>query len=326
MPSKRLKIFCDLNAPDHVLASLKRDLAPHELVFPANPARSVLSNSDPNPALAAADIAFGQPDAAGVLEAPNLRWLQISSAGFTRYDTAEFRKAAAQRKLAVTNSSSVYAEPCAEHVLAFMLAQVRKLPAALRAASLSDSDPWHRLRDDSILLKNQSVVVLGFGTIGRHLANLLRPFGTRITALRRTPSKSSRMSFITPRALSRALAQADHVVNLLPANPDSVHFMSAARFAAMKKGSVFYNIGRGTTVDQEALLAALRSGHLAAAWLDVTDPEPLPPDHPLLGEPNCFLTPHLAGGHHDESQTLVRHFLDNFRRYLKRTPLRDRIM
>ena len=76
----------------------------------------------------------------------------------------------------------------------------------------------------------------------------------------------------------------------------------------MKAGAVFYNIGRGSTVDQQALVQALRAGHLKAAWLDVTDPEPLPDSHPLLLEPNCFITPHVAGGHRDESSTLVHHF------------------
>jgi phosphoglycerate dehydrogenase-like enzyme len=102
--------------------------------------------------------------------------------------------------------------------------------------------------------------------------------------------------------------------------------MDAERFAQMKPGAVFHNIGRGTTVDQDALLAALRSGHLGAAWLDVTEPEPLSADHPLRGEPGCFITPHIAGGHADESGTLVRHFLANFQRYLAGSPLLDRIM
>jgi phosphoglycerate dehydrogenase-like enzyme len=115
-------------------------------------------------------------------------------------------------------------------------------------------------------------------------------------------------------------------VNLLPANPESVGFMSPARFAAMKKGSAFYNIGRGATVDQNALLAALRSGHLAESWLDVTDPEPLPTKHPLRHLPNCFITPHIAGGHQNEPEMLVHHFLRNFHRFLRGGPLLDRVL
>src|SRR2546430_1398309 len=105
---KTLRIFCDLTAEDDSLMLLKRAVAPHELIFPAKPAPSVLSKSEPDPALSDADIAFGQPDTAGVVQALKLRWLQVSSAGYTRYDTPEFRKAAAERKLIITNSSTVY--------------------------------------------------------------------------------------------------------------------------------------------------------------------------------------------------------------------------
>lgn len=321
-----LKIFCDLAADSETLLALKRGVAPHEIALPAKPAPSVLSKSEPDSALADADIAFGQPDAAAVLQAGRLRWLQISSAGYTRYDTAEFRQAAAERKLLVTNSSAVYAEPCAEHVLSFMLAQARKLPEGLRAGGTGDSSSWLQLREASMLLRGQSVLILGFGSIARCLVDLLRPFRMQIAALRRAPRGDEGVPMVPVENLGQALAQADHVVNTLPANPGSSHFMSRPQFAAMKKGAVFYNIGRGATVDQEALLESLRSGHLAAAWLDVTEPEPLPANHPLLRMPNCYITPHTAGGHRPEAVMLVRHFLENFRRFLEGAPLCDRIM
>ena len=122
------------------------------------------------------------------------------------------------------------------------------------------------------------------------------------------------------------LAEADHVVNILPDSAETRHFFDAARFSAIKPGAIFYNIGRGTTVNQDALLDALRSGRIGAAWLDVTEPEPLPDDHPLWAEPNCFITPHVAGGHTDETKTLVRHFLKNFERFVRGEPLLDRVM
>jgi phosphoglycerate dehydrogenase-like enzyme len=120
--------------------------------------------------------------------------------------------------------------------------------------------------------------------------------------------------------------QAHHIVNILPESAETRHFFNRARFAAVKPGAIFYNIGRGVTVDQEALLEALRSGRIAAAWLDVTDPEPLPDDHPLWAEPHCFVTPHVAGGHVDEAKTLVRHFLTNLERFVHGEPLLDRVM
>jgi phosphoglycerate dehydrogenase-like enzyme len=126
--------------------------------------------------------------------------------------------------------------------------------------------------------------------------------------------------------LQSALVSADHVISILPDNAESVRFISSERLGWMKPGAIFYNIARGTTVDQEALLESLRSGHLGAAWLDVTDPEPLPDDHPLWDAPNCYITPHTAGGHGNESETLVRHFLNNLELYLGGLPLNDRII
>lgn len=94
----------------------------------------------------------------------------------------------------------------------------------------------------------------------------------------------------------------------------------------MKLGAAFYNIGRGTTVDQEALAAGLQNGTPGAAWLDVTDPEPLPEGHPLLALENCHITPHTGGGQKDDMRDLVEHFLENFARYLKGDELLSRVM
>ena len=126
--------------------------------------------------------------------------------------------------------------------------------------------------------------------------------------------------------LPAALAKSDHVVNMLYESAETRRFFDRSRFAAVKPGAVFYNIGRGATVDQEALLEALRSGRLGAAWLDVTDPEPLPGEHPFWAEPNCFITPHVAGGHDGEVKTLIRHFLKNLDRFVRGESLADRVM
>jgi phosphoglycerate dehydrogenase-like enzyme len=261
-----------------------------------------------------------------VLRSRRLRWIQLTSASYTRYDTDGFRAAAGARGLLITNSSTVFAESCAEHVLAFMLANARRLPLALRSRWEHGSAEWNKLRDAAVPLRYQQVLILGFGAIALRLVELLRPFEMQIVAFRRRPRGNEGIPVVTQERLPQALASADHVIDILPDNADSAQFMSAGRFAAMKPGAVFYNIGRGATVDQKALLDALQSGRLEAAWLDVSDPEPLPLDHPLVAAPNCFITPHTAGGHRNESESLVRHFLDNLRRFLAGSELRDRIM
>lgn len=321
-----MKVFSDATVNDTALEQLRQGVAPHDLVRPQKLAASVLAKSEADPALCEAQVAFGQPDVEALAEAHHLRWLHLSSAGFTRYDTPEFRAFAAERGLVVTNSSSVYAEACAEHAFAFLLAQARSLPQALQTRAASGTPEWLAVRQAGQSPRGQTAVLLGYGSIAAHLAKLLAPFEMKLIAMRRKPRGDEGMQTVTPGELSGALSQADHVFNLLPANAESQHFINAVRLAQMKPGAVFYNIGRGTTVDQVALDAALRSGQLGAAWLDVTDPEPLPDGHLLLSAPNCHITPHTAGGHHGEDGTLVRHFLTNFRRYLAGEALQDRIM
>ena len=255
-----------------------------------------------------------------------LRWTHLNTAGYARYDTDDVRTALRARGAILTNSSRVYAEPCAEHVLAFMLANGRQLLQAHGIQRTVRSWPTAELRASSRLLSGQVALLLGFGAIGRRLTELLSPFGMTIIAVRRQRAVAQRVQVITEDDLERALSRADHVVNLLPENSATRHFVDARRFAAMRNGAVFYNIGRGTTVDQEALLEALRSGRVSAAYLDVTDPEPLPPEHPLWTTANCFITPHTAGGHAHEHEALVGHFLENLSLFVAGSPLIDRII
>ncbi len=323
---KPMTIFSDPLLGEHAARLLRDGTAGHTLLTPAQPASSVLAQAAPDPAFSRAEIAFGQPHLESIHAATGLRWLQVSSAGFTRYDTPEFRQTIAERGIIVTNSSGVYAQACAEHVFSFMLANSRMLPQALASRAPNGSPEWLGLRSASRSLHGQSVVILGYGVIAKQLVKLLEPFAMHITAMRRQPLGDEGVPVVTAHDLPAALAAADHVIDILPDNPASRGFVNDELFASMKHGAVFHNIGRGTTVDQDALVRALRSGRLSAAWLDVTDPEPLPSDHPLRLEPHCFITPHIAGGHHAEDETLVRHFLENLRRFLAHEPLVDRIM
>lgn len=322
----RMKIFSDTKLPLHNLELLRNSVSPHEIILPEKPVTSVLAKAEPDPAFAEADVAFGQPDVGSILESNKLRWVHLSTAGFTRYDTPEFRAEVAKRNIVVTNSSSVYAQACAEHALAFMLAQSRQIPQGLRSRVPNGTPEWNKIRQNSAILAEQEVLILGYGGIATRLVALLKPFEVNVTAMRRKPRGDEGVPVVTEEGLPEAFAKADHIINILPDNAGSLDFFNAARFAQCKEGAVFYNIGRGTTVDQSALYEALKSQHLAAAWLDVTDPEPLPDDHPLWTLDNCFITPHTAGGHRDESGTLVRHFLRNFQRYLKGEELADRVM
>lgn len=321
-----LTIWTNAQFSEAPRALLEQGLAGHRLIFSTQLSASNLAKAAPDPALREADIAFGQPDPELALDCPRLRWAQLTTAGYTRYDTPEFRAGFGARGALLTSSSGVYDEPCAEQVLAFMLAQARQLPASHESQRTDHAWPHLERRAICRLLLGQSVVLLGFGAIGRRLAELLAPFRTRIVAVRRKAVGDENVEIVTEDQLEAALAAADHVVNILPENPATIRFVNAGRLAKCKPGAIFYNVGRGTTVDQEALLAALRSGQLGAAYLDVTDPEPLPPAHPLWTAPNCHITPHTAGGHDDESVRLIRHFLENLGRFTRGEALRDRVI
>ena len=321
-----LTIWTNAHFDDAPRSALIEGVKPHRLIFSTQLSASNLVKAPADPALQEADVAFGQPDPDFALQCPRLRWIHLTTAGYTRYDGAAFRSAFGGRSSILTNSSLVYAEPCAEHALAFIMAQARQLPASLDSQRGDRGWPTLPRRAASSLLLGQRVVLLGFGAIGHRLAELLAPFNARITALRRRPAGDENVTVVTGDKLDEALATADHVVNILPENPATLRFVNAARLTATKAGAAFYNVGRGTTVDQEALLAALQSGRLAAAYLDVTDPEPLPPEHPLWTTPNCFITPHSAGGHRTEPQRLLQHFLGNLRLFERGEALQDRVI
>lgn len=322
----RLHIFVDFIAPEAVLEELRRGTAGHELVFPRVPGKSVLFQTEADPALETVDVAFGQPDPASILQSRRLKWVHISSSGITRYDTPEFRQTLLERGIKLSNSATVYQEACAVHALSFMLAQARKLPTGLETRTSSSNATWHGLREACSTLRGEKVLIVGYGAIARRLIELLRPFGMEILAYRRKARGNETVPLVQAGQLPATLGWADHVVNILPESRETRGFFDATRFSQVKPGAVFYNIGRGATVDQPALVDALRSGRIGAAWLDVTDPEPLPDNHPLWREPNCFITPHVAGGHRNEACTLLRHFLENLGRFEKGEELLDRVL
>jgi len=274
---------------------------------------------------AAADIVLGQPAAAAVVAAPRVRWVQVTAAGFTSFDRPEIRAALGSRGTVVTNSSVVYADACAQHALALMLAACRELHSAHRHQLGDHAWPQDELRRRARVLTGATIVLLGFGAIGERLAELLAPFGAKVTAIRRQPRGSESVAIADEAALPRLLPEAEHVVNILPLNAATAGYMNADRLALLAPGTVFYNIGRGATVDQDALVGVLRTGRIRA-YLDVTEPEPLPVDHPLWTLPNCVITPHAAGGAQREQERLLEHFLGNLGRFARGEPLVNRVI
>jgi phosphoglycerate dehydrogenase-like enzyme len=225
--------------------------------------------------------------------ATRLRWMHAAGAGIERYELAEI----AARGVMLTNSSGVSAPNMAEHVLGMMIALTRRFPRLLRAQTRREwrDDETHREVGE---LQGQTVLVAGIGEIGCAVAQRAAAFGMRVNGLRRRADASPPAGFDQVFAIAElhaALADADHVVVTLPNTPRSHGLFDAAAFAAMKPGAAIYNVGRGPVIDTAALVAALESGHLGGAGLDVTDPEPLPADSPLWDMENVLITAHTSG-------------------------------
>ena len=320
MAKQVLTIWCDIRGQERAVELLRQAVGPHRLVVVD---RS--GGNDGTALLQEADVALGQPDAQAALQASRLRWVQVTSAGYTRYDRDDVRQAFRQRGAMLTNSSSVFGEPCAEHLLAMMLALARQLPHYL---DLQRNDRnWKAPRPTPpALLDGQTALLVGFGAIGKRMAQLLGPLNMRLIAVRHSVRGDESIETVAEERIDEVLPLADHIVNSLPDSPSTQGFFSAERLARMKKGARFYNVGRGTTVDQSALRANLESGHLDAAYLDVTTPEPLPAEDPLWTTPRCFITPHMAGSHANAWDRLARHFLENLRRFDNGEELRDRVI
>lgn len=327
MKNRNLNIWCNnyfTAAQEKEKSLLLEGVGEHRFVL--FDAKDNGASGESRDALLNADVAFGLPRAETVLSATRLRWLHVNSAGYTPYDRDDLKRNLRARGAAFTNSSDVFDEPCAQHLLAMMLALTRGLPFALDAQRVDK--PWllQELRPKLRLLNGQTALIFGFGAIGQRLAELLQPFEMNVVGVRRHPRGDEPARVVTEAEADDLLPRADHVINILPLNPTTDNYFNAERLARINPTACFYNIGRGTTVDQTILIERLETGKLRAAYLDVTDPEPLPPEHPLWTTPNCFITPHIGGGLTNEKERQVEHFLENLRRFENGETLLNRIV
>ncbi|MFY9984638.1 MAG: D-2-hydroxyacid dehydrogenase [Chthoniobacterales bacterium] len=318
-------IWTNVRLEEPELDLFREETKGHQLILAAA-GPHVLAENGGDPQIGSATIVFGQPSAEDIVASKNLRWLHVSSAGYTRYDRKDVFDHFLADQIAFTNSSSVFSEPCAEHALSVLLAHGRQLyPSYLDQLKNREWQQNERRAAES-LLSEQTILIAGFGSIGRRLAEFLKPFGCTILGFRRHPEPVPGITVLALDELGATLPIADQVLNFLPENSETIRFFDKDKFSRFKPGACYYSLGRGTTTDQNALLDALTAGQIRAAYLDVTDPEPLPPDHPLWSAPNCYITPHSSGGHHNESLRLTKHFLANLRRFENGEPLIDRIV
>jgi phosphoglycerate dehydrogenase-like enzyme len=284
-----------------------------ELVDVADPVAAEAAAGD-------ADASIGFCEAPVLAAGPDIRWVQLYSAGAIPCASLPVIR---ERGITITNMQRISGPEIAEHVMAMLLALTRGLhvylPLQLQGKWQPGAVPMPRMRE----LGGRTLLVVGLGGIGTEVAKRAHGLGMRVTATR--ASAAPRPDYVdqvgTPGDLAKLAAEADVVVNCTPLLPSTERLFDARFFATMKPDGIFINVGRGRSVVQADLVAALRDGRLAGAGLDVTDPEPLPADDPLWSAPNIIITPHISA---TSDRVFDRVFLlarENLRRYVAGEPL-----
>lgn len=290
-------------------------LAMLSIIAPAVEIVPFESNQEALEAIGDADALIGTANAELLAAGHDLRWVQVGSAGVERYLTIP---QLATGEVLLTNGQRLASRVIAEHVMALTRALARGLN---RAVTAQNEGSWKRreIGDSAPLttLRGKTMLVVGLGGIGTEVARLANAVGMRVTAIRN--SRRSGPSFVASVGLGDDLPSyahdADVVVNCLPMTPDTQDLFDDEMFAVMKPTAFFINVGRGGTVDTDALIAALMNGRIAGAGLDVTDPEPLPGDHPLWKAPNVVITPHFAAWSDEDSNLRWLLYRENLRRF-----------
>ena len=303
----RLVVYSPL--PEAARTMLQQDLAASFKVLYADE----LPPEQQAAACQQAEIIFGNPPPEWLAgELPHLRLWQLDSAGFDRYQGLAVAAP-------VANMGDYFAWPCAETMVAGLLALYRALPelARLQAEARWVGAP---IRERMGLLRGKRVVLLGAGAIAQAVRQQLSGFGCVVQLLARTDPQAQLHS---QAELLAALPHTDLVVNCLPGSADK--FFGAAEFATLPPGSLYASVGRGNTTDEAALLAALQTGHLGGAVLDVTETEPLPASHLFWAMPQVLLTQHTGGGQPHEAEGKVAQLLRNLAHLQADQPLENLI-
>lgn len=268
--------------------------------------------SDDQKAEAEMMLAWGAP--AGLLdEMPKLRWVQTTTAGveawLSRPDLSD--------GLLLTAAKGVHRVQMPENILAALFHATKPIAAA---AIDQLSSTWTRRVAEP--LAGKTLGILGLGTIGTELARKAEALELRVVGVRRSTDPVEHVDAVYgPDETDRMLGEADFVLNLLPVTPDTRDFMDADRFAAMRPTAWFLNFGRGATVVDEDLIAAVSSGRIAGAVLDVFRQEPLPSDHPFWTTPGISVWPHVGGLHPNRDAIVAELVVENAARYLDGRPL-----
>ena len=252
--------------------------------------------------------------------APRLAWVQAVGAGTAQLQSAGLGPAG----IRLTSAAGVNAVGIAEFALGRVLAHWKRFRDFDAAQVLHVWEPVYGRQ-----LAGSTLGLIGLGEINAAVAARATAFDVQVLATRRSATPGATApnvdALFAPPALLEMLGRCDAVIAAVPETPETTGIMDREAFAAMPEGAFFCNVGRGSLVDEDALIEALRSGRLGGAALDVTSVEPLPPEHPLWDAPNLQLSPHAAASPAAMFVNLIRLFRDNLARYLADTPLHHEV-
>ena len=256
------------------------------------PGFQILSGDMVTSDISECEIVFGHISPDQLRSAKNLKWLHTQSAGVDYYLRPEM---GLSESVMLTNSAGMHGISIAEHMLGFTLMLMRRLHSYTTQQA---QHKWEYLGAVQSIYQS-TIAVIGLGGIGSQYASRCRALGATVRGVVRTPRRDIPDcvdALFTIDQLDEAIKDADVVALTLPSTAETAQLFSKERMLKMKKGAILLNIGRGTAIDQDAMIALLESGHLGGAGLDVTEPEPLPADSRLWDLPNVVLTPHVSGG------------------------------
>lgn len=265
---------------------------------------------------------------------PNLKWIQFHYAGI---DFALTNPLLRKEGLVITTQSGSSASQVAEYIVMMLLSLGHRLPAMMKHQQTHEWPPkrWELFRP--LELRESTVGLVGYGSVGRQVARLLQPFGVKIMATKRDlmhpedpdyspdgmgdPNGDFFTRLYPVQAIKSMLKECDFVVITMPLTPQTKHLIGAGELAACKQDAFIINASRGEIIEEEALIAALTEKRIAGAALDVFAIEPLPPNHPLWDLPNVIITPHIAGNSPLYTHRAIQLFVENLQRYQNGSPL-----
>jgi len=296
------------NRTPQLLSTLQSAAPGVELIPAANQAEAVRLAAE-------ADAVIGFCSEEVLAAGPRIRWVQVFWAGV---EDCVSVPALRERAVLLTNMQRVAGPVMAEHVVAMMLAFARGLQFFIpeRAAGRWTDEPPSSVR--MVTIEGKTVLVVGLGGIGTEVARRAHALGMRVTATRASGREGPDfVSYVgLPDELHKLAADADFIVNTTPLTPQTTGIFNAKFFAAAKPGAYFFNVGRGGSVVEADLVAALESGRIAGAGLDVTDPEPLPATSALWKMQNVIITPHVSSDSELGLDARVALIRENLRRYV----------